>query len=190
MLDEILFNIDKLASVIGSENALRKMFFIRKKLRKKQYLLQQGDVCRYIALVEKGMLRSYLLDKNEREHIIQFAVEGNSIVDFHSFNNGIPSYYNIDALEDSELLLMEKFAWDRLLHQIPHLERSLRTSMERELHKLQLRVHSILRESITDRYALFCQNYPNLVSRLPQHMIASYLGVTPSFLSRMLGRRR
>lgn len=190
MLDKILYDIDSLASGIGYENELRKKFVVRKKIKKKQYLLQEGDVCRYIAFVDKGMLRSYFLDKNERERIIQFAVEGNSIVDFHSFNNVVPSYYNIDALEDSELLLIEKSSWDELLNQIPQLEKSLRTSMEKELDKLQSRLHSMLRESVTDRYDLFCQSNPNLISRLPQHMIASYLGVTPSFLSRMLGRRR
>lgn len=190
MLDKILYDIDSLASGIGCENELRKKFAVRKKIKKKQYLLQEGDVCRYIAFVDKGMLRSYFLDKNERERIIQFAVEGNSIVDFHSFNNVVPSYYNIDALEDSELLLIEKSSWDELLNQIPQLEKSLRTSMEKELDKLQSRLHSMLRESVTDRYDLFCQSNPNLISRLPQHMIASYLGVTPSFLSRMLGRRR
>lgn len=190
MLDKILYDIDSLASGIGCENELRKKFVVRKKIKKKQYLLQEGDVCRYIAFVDKGMLRSYFLDKNERERIIQFAVEGNSIVDFHSFNNVVPSYYNIDALEDSELLLIEKSSWDELLNQIPQLEKSLRTSMEKELDKLRSRLHSMLRESVTDRYDLFCQSNPNLISRLPQHMIASYLGVTPSFLSRMLGRRR
>src|SRR5687767_5745314 len=85
-----------------------KSFLIPKKIRKKQYLLQEGDVCKYAAFVSKGALRAYTVDEKGTEHIIQFAIEGWTIADLSSFLTGQPAVYNIDALEDSELLLVNR----------------------------------------------------------------------------------
>src|SRR5881275_3188911 len=94
-------------------------FFIPKKLRKKQYLLQEGDVCKYVAFVEKGLLRSYTINDKGQEHINQFAFEGWWIADQFSFLTGEPSKYNIEAMEDCELLLLSKSSEDEMLQKIP-----------------------------------------------------------------------
>ncbi|HEY0355102.1 MAG TPA: cyclic nucleotide-binding domain-containing protein, partial [Flavisolibacter sp.] len=108
---ELLFQkFSEKISLTEEEKKLCQGFFKPKKIRKRQYLLQEGDPCRYIAFVEKGMMRSYTMDEKGGEHIIQFAFEGWWIADQYSFLTGEPSVYNIDALEDSELLLISRQA--------------------------------------------------------------------------------
>src|SRR6476660_10288710 len=97
------------------EQEIIKKYLTPKKLRKKQYLLQEGDVCGFIAFVERGALRAYSVDEKGTEHIIQFALEGWTISDLYSFLTGEPATYNIDALEDSELVLISKPAQEELM---------------------------------------------------------------------------
>ena len=131
---EILFeNIFKKIVLTKNEQQLLQTFFIPKKLRKKQYLLQEGDVSKYLAFVEKGMLRSYTVDEKGVEHIAEFAFEGWWIGDQFSFLTGEPSKYNIDALEDSELLLLTKHSEDEMLEKIPKMERFFRLLLQNHL---------------------------------------------------------
>jgi CRP-like cAMP-binding protein len=104
------------------EQELIKEYLTPKKLRKKQYLLQEGDVCKFIAFVEKGAMRSYSVDETGTEHIIQFALEGWLISDLYSFLTAEPATYNIDALEDCELVLISKSAQEELLKKVPKYE--------------------------------------------------------------------
>src|SRR5215204_5908781 len=104
------------------EEEIIRHYLTPKKLRKKQYLLQEGDVCRWIAFVEKGALREYSVDENGSEQIVQFAIEGWTISDLFSFLAGEPATYNIDALEDSELVLISKNAHEELLKTMPKYE--------------------------------------------------------------------
>src|SRR5215831_8559365 len=113
---ELLFQkFDEKINLTHEEKQLSKSFFIPKKLRKRQWLLQEGDVCKYIAFVEKGLLRSYRINEKGTEHIMQFAFEGWWISDQFSFLTGEPSEYNIDALENCELLLLTRQAQDEML---------------------------------------------------------------------------
>lgn len=112
---------------IAEENfTFCKTLFLPKKLRKRQYLLQEGDVCKYTAFVEKGILRTYTVDDKGTEHILQFSLEGWWIADLYSFLTGESSAFNIEALEDCELLLITKPSWDVLLEKIPAFERYFR----------------------------------------------------------------
>jgi CRP-like cAMP-binding protein len=160
-------------------------YFIPKKLRKHQFLLQEGDVCRSIAFVSKGCLRCYSVDEKGEEHIVQFAIEDWWISDPYSVLTSEPSIYNIDALEDSELLLLEKHAEERLLVEIPKFERLFRLLLESRFVATQRRISESLSTSAEERYLSFLKTYPEISRRVAQAHIASYLGITPQSLSRI-----
>lgn len=175
-------------SLTVEEEALIKQYLSPKKLRRKQYLLQEGDVCKQIAFVEKGVLKAYTVDEAGTENILQFALEGWTISDLYSFLTGEPATYNIDALEDAELVLISKTAHEELLKRLPKYETYIRLQITNAYIALQKRITSIISLPIEERYKNFLSQYPNIVQRVPQHMIASYMGLTPETLSRI--RRR
>lgn len=156
-----------------------------KKLRKKQYLLQEGDVWRYNAFVLSGFLRTYRVDDKGQEHYIQFSIEDWWAGDRESYIYETPAKYNIDAFEDSEVLLISKDDFEMLLNKIPVLNTFMRNLMEKSLIALRNRVHSNISYTAEEKYNDFIKTYPNLFNRMPQHMIASFLGITPETLSRV-----
>ena len=170
------------------EEEVIKQYLTPKKLRKKQYLLQEGDVCKHIAFVEKGALKAYVVDDAGAESIIQFALEGWVISDLYSFLTGEPATYNIDALENAELVLISKSAHEELLKKIPKYETYIRLQITGAYIALQKRLTSIISLPLEERYKNFLAIYPNIAQRVPQHMIASYMGLTPETLSRVRSR--
>lgn len=183
---ELLFQkFDEKVQLKEDERQLSKSFFIPKKLRKKQYLLQEGDVSRHVAFVEKGLLRCYTIDDRGNEQILQFALEGWWIADQYSFLTNTPSRYNIDALEDCELLLLTKESEAQMLEQIPALERYFRILLQKSLIATIQRLESSLNDTAEEKYHRLVTNCPNIVERIPQHMLASAIGITPETLSRI-----
>lgn len=186
---ELFFQeFNKKVSLTLEEQEVITQYLTPKKLRKKQYLLQEGDVCKFIAFVEKGALRQYSLDENGNERIIQFALEGWTISDLYSFLTGEVATYHIDALEDSELVLISKSAHEELLQKSPKYETFTRMQITGAYIAMQKRLTSIISSSLEERYSGFINLYPDIVQRVPQHMIASYMGLQPETLSRI--RRR
>src|SRR5690606_10643747 len=119
MHDLLLKSITEKIRITSTEETRLKEFFIPKKVRKKQYILNAGDICQYITFIEKGMLRSFTVDNEGNEHVVQFAIEGWWISDIGSFLSGDSALYNIEALEDSEVLNLTKPAMDDLMDQLP-----------------------------------------------------------------------
>lgn len=185
MFELLLQKFDEKVQLTPEEKELCKTFFLPKKLRKRQYLLQEGDPCRYIAFVEKGMLRSYSIDEKGLEHIIQFAFEGWWISDQYSFLTGEPSTYTIDALEECELLLLTKAAEEELMEKVPKMERYFRLLLQNSLIATQSRLVSSLSQPAEKRYHDLVGSCPTIPQRVPQHMMASFLGITPETLSRI-----
>ena len=170
------------------EEAFIKQYLTPKKLRKKQYFLQEGDVSKHTAFVEKGALRAYVLDEKGAEHITAFALEGWSISDIPSFLKGEPATLNIDALEDCELVLISRAAHEELLQKMPKYETYMRIMVTNAYIALQKRMTNMISLPLEERYKAFTQMHQNIFQRVPQHMIASFMGLSPETLSRVRSR--
>jgi CRP/FNR family transcriptional regulator, anaerobic regulatory protein len=156
-----------------------------KKLRKHQYLLQEGDVCKHHAFVTKGCLRSYSVDSHGMEHIVKFAVENWWIADRDSLKTGEPAKLNIDAVEDSEAVLLTGQDFDLVCQQVPAFNDMVNNLLQSAYNASQNRVLANISLYANEKYEYFLQRYPDLALRLPQSMIASYLGISPETLSRV-----
>lgn len=181
-------NFNSKIPVSEEEQELIKNYLTLKKLRKKQYLLQEGDVCKCVAFIEKGAMRSYKVNEDGSEHIVQFALEGQFLTDLYSFLTNEPSIYNIDAIEESELVLITRSASDELRKRSPKYQEFIFQATSEAYIQLEKRMTSVISLSLEERYKELTENYPNIIQRLPQHMIASYMGLTPETLSRVRKR--
>jgi CRP-like cAMP-binding protein len=158
---------------------------VLKKLRKKQYLSQKGDVWTNNAFVSKGLLRTYAVDEKGIEHVISFAMENWWAGDREALMSGKPSRFNIDAIEDSEIVLIEKLKFETICKEIPAFNDMVNNIIQRSFITSQNRIHEAISSSIEEKYENFVRRYPAIASRVPQSMIASYLGITRETLSRV-----
>jgi CRP-like cAMP-binding protein len=188
MYDRFFVELTKKLALTAEEQDLFRKYIIPKKLRKKQYLLQEGDVCKYVCFVEAGMLRSFAVDEKGTDKIFQFAPEGWWISDMYSFLTAEPSTLNIDALEDCELVLISKSSLDELRDKIPSLMAFSLNQIQTAYIALQRRLFDMVNLSTAEKYTKLLNTYPDIVQRVPQHMVASYLGLTPEALSRVRKR--
>ena len=178
-------HIEKRVPLTDEEFNICKEFFTPRTIRKHQFLLNEGELCRYLGYVNSGCMREYTIDNKGAEHIIQFAIEDWWVSDLNSFLSGLPATYNIEALHDSELLLLEKSSREQLLNACPKMERFFRILLESNYIATHQRVVASLSDSAEERYLKFIKTYPELYEKIPQHYIASYLGITPQSLSRI-----
>ena len=156
-----------------------------KKIRKRQYLLQEGEVCHYNCFVEKGCMRSYRVGEDGAEHIMTFAMPNWWVSDQESYNNGTPSKNNIDALADSEVLLIEKKDWDTLINEMPAFREWQDKLKSKSLDAAENRIMSHISDSAEEKYNKFITSFPDIFNCVPLHMVASYLGVSRETLSRI-----
>jgi CRP-like cAMP-binding protein len=156
-----------------------------RKVKKKNFLLQEGEICDFEAFIIKGCIRSYYLDKEGVETILLFAVEEWWVSDITSFADRKPSNLFIETIEDSELLILDFAGKNTLLEKIPAFEHMYRILVQRSLGVLQQRFYSTISETAEERYKQFLEKYPLVAQRVPQHQIARYIGVSPEFLSKV-----
>ncbi len=182
------FFIDTISKTIQLTQADKEVFInncLVTKLKKRQFFLQEGNVCRYAGFVSKGCLKTYTIDKNGDEHVFQIALEGWWISDMYSHLTGEPANFTIEALEDCEIVVMDIEAREKILKEVPGYERFHRILLENNYMATQRRVNSMLSSSAEERYLAFIKKYPQIVQRVPQLVIASYLGIAPESLSRI-----
>ena len=188
MYDRYFQDFRKKVPLSEEEQELIKNYLTVKKIRRRQYLLQEGDVCKCVAFVEKGAMRLYRVNDDGSEHIVWFSLEGAFITDLYSFLTNEPSSYNIDAIEDSELVLITRTASDELRKLSPQYQEFIFRATSEAYIQLERRISSTISLSLEERYKELTSNYPDIIQRLPQHMIASYMGLTPETLSRVRKR--
>lgn len=170
----------------AEEEELLLGLFQERSLKPKQFLHHEGDIQKSQVFVTSGCLRSYTIDHNGFEHILQFAPAGWWIADMQSLLDQAPGKLNIDAIQASTFLQISRSDLEKLYDEIPGMERHFRMLLERSVVTYQNRLLDSLSLSARERYENFCKAYPSLILELPQKQVASYIGVTPEFLSRML----
>lgn len=156
-----------------------------KKISSKKIFLKEGDICKHSAFVIEGCLRGYTIDKNGFEHGLSFAPKNWWIGDMYSLLSQKPGILNIEAMIDTEVILLSKSNQEKLYNKIPKFERFFRIITENSLISHQQRLIDNMSLTATERYLKFCKTYPTLINSIPQKQIATYIGVTPEFLSKL-----
>jgi CRP-like cAMP-binding protein len=182
------FNSYASKSLGGDEIDLIQSFFVAKKFRKRQYFLQEGEICRYTSFVIKGAMRQYGVDEKGEEHVINLFIENWWASDRESLMNQTPSKYFIDAWEDTELLLIKKTDFLYLIDNISALTEWIRKLDANSAIAAQRRLSAAISLPADERYYDLEKTNPEFLQRFPQHIIASYLGVNRETLSRIRSR--
>jgi CRP-like cAMP-binding protein len=154
-------------------------------IKKGEYFIDEGSPARYIAFVNKGVLYSYSIDDKGDKHVIQIALENYWISDLFSFFSQEPSLYNVKAIETSEIILLSRENFSRACDTIPPFERFFRILIQKAYVNAQRRVSRIYKDPAEQRYLNLINEHPEIIQRVPQHYIASYLGIKPQSLSRI-----
>lgn len=163
--------------------------FLPVSFEKKALLLEQGNICRHLFFITQGIVKTYFIDRNGDEVIINFSSENWWVTDIHSFEENKASRLYIEAMEDIECLVITVQEQYKLFDKVPKLERFFRMLLQKHTGALQERLFEQIAATAEDRYDNFLERYPSLQNRIPQHQIANYIGVSPEFLSRIRKRK-
>jgi CRP/FNR family transcriptional regulator, anaerobic regulatory protein len=188
-IEPLLGYFQKVIPLNKEEQNLISDLFKPRLYRKRQYVLQEGDICNQFNFIVRGCLRMYKVDDKGNTHIIQFAAENWWLSNIGSFHENKPSELNIDALEDTMVLQISYENLLSLYKQAPKFDRIFRILIENSLVSLQKRLLQNISSTAEERYFTFLENYSHLTNRLPQTQIASFLGITPEFLSRLRNKQ-
>lgn len=183
-LFDYISNYSKM-SITPEEEELIKSQFRPKKLRKKQFFLQEGDVSKYTGFITKGAMRQYYTDDSGYDHVTNLYIENYWATDRESFLNLTPSAYNIEALEDTDLLITTRADMLELIKKIPAIDMMIRVMDDRNAIASQKRISTMINSTAEERYEEFVKSHPQFIQRFPQHQIASFLGITKETLSRV-----
>lgn len=186
MKKSLIKSISKYVELNSEEEHSIEKFWTKKTLEKGDYLLRNGDICRTDNFVVSGTLKAfYINSKTGKEEILYFAIENWWATDIESFQKQKPSIYNIQAIDKTELLQIRYDSFQEMLRQIPKLERFFRIILENYLGSLQRRIVINNVFDAEKRYSDFIENYPKIANKVPNYLIASYMGITAEFLSRI-----
>lgn len=185
MYQEIHRYVARFVQLTSNELAILDRCLEHRMIPKKTMLLRPGDVCDFEGYINKGCIREYFIDRKGVELTMEFAVEDWWVSDITSFESQSPSGMFIETLEDSEMLMLSRSSKELLLKEVPKLERMFRLMIQRHLTVVQNRLFKTMSDTAMDKYVAFMKRYPTISQRVPQHYIASYLGISPEFLSRL-----
>lgn len=188
-IEPLLDYFQKVMPLSNEEQDLVTELFKPRLYRKRQYVLQEGDVCNQFNFIVRGCLRLYKVDDKGNTYILQFAAENWWLSNIGSFHERKPSELNIDALEDTMVLQISYNNLLTLYTNAPKFDRIFRVLIENSFVSLQKRLLQNISSTAEDRYLSFLENYSHLSNRLPQTQIASFLGITPEFLSRLRNKQ-
>ena len=185
MSNNIIRHIRKFIEIDESEAVIINKYIETHHYKKKEFLLQENKVCKHLYFVEKGCLRMYFINKKGVEQITRFALDSWWISDYQSFMANSPSDYYIQTIEESTIVSISNQDLDKLLIELPHLEKYFRIIMQKEVAGAQHRSKLLYEMSKEEFYVHFSTSFPEFMLRVPQFMIASYLGLTPEYLSEL-----
>lgn len=188
MFENILNNICKKINLSDEEKMILIDHLKVTQFQKKSFLLREGEICNFEAYINKGSIRKYYINENGHEFILQFAVEDWWISDIASFHEQKPSKLYIEVLEDSELFILTPNSKEELLSKVPKLERFFRLLVQKSIVAGQNRLINTVSNTAEEKYLEFIKLYPTIPQRVPQHLIASYLGISAEFLSKIRTR--
>lgn len=182
----ILANVAKYIHLDDAEREIFTRHLTTVKIKRKDLFLREGEICKHSVFVTSGCLRGFTVDKNGTEHVLGFAPPDWWIADMYSLISQKPGTLCIEALEDTEAILLSKTNQEKLYSLIPKFERFFRILTEKSLVANQQRIVDNMSLTAEERYSIFCRRYPTLIGQLPHKQMAAYIGVTPEFYSRML----
>ncbi|WP_299382224.1 Crp/Fnr family transcriptional regulator [uncultured Lacinutrix sp.] len=181
----LLSYINKIVTLTEEEETYFTSKLVYRKYLKGQYILQQGDVSNKICFIVSGCVKMFYVDDLGQEHILMFGVENWWTSDLGSFVSQAPSDFNVQCIEDTELIQVSHNIIEDTYSKIPKLERCFRIIVEKAYVASQKRIVRNFSMSAKDRYLVFNESYPEIEQRIPQYMVASYLGITKEFLSKI-----
>lgn len=181
----LLDYINRVVALTEEEELKLSSLISSRKLLKGQYFLQQGDVCKFSGFVISGCTKTFYVDEEGQEHVIMFSIEDWWTSDMGSYITQKPADFNVQCLENTELIQFSYENQQEMMEEIPKLERFFRIIIERAFVASQKRIVRNMSMSAKDRYLFFRSEYPKIEQRIPQYLIASYLGITKEFLSKI-----
>lgn len=184
-MNSLLAYIEKHVSLTAQEKQLISEHFSSRKYLKGQFIVQQGDICQFENFVVKGCLKTFHIDSEGQEHVVMFAIENWWTSDLGSFLTQTPASYNVQCLEPTEVIQISFEKREKLFEAVPKLERFFRKIFQNALVAADRRIIRNFSIPARERYLLFRKQYPEIEQRVPQYLIASYLGITKEFLSKI-----
>lgn len=189
MFDAIVTHIKKHVSLSREETELLLSSLEVRELKKKEHLLEAGQTCNDNYFVVQGCLRMYLMTDKGTEQVIQFAIENWWMTDYFSFKSSLPSNFYIQAIEKTTVIAVGRKVQDELFEKLPQLEKYFRIVLEKAYSAQLNRIHYIFNLGSEEQYHMMIARYPEFVQRVPQYMLASFLGITPEFLSKVRAKK-
>lgn len=188
-MESIVRHFDKYLPLDDREKEALTSRLVQRLVKRKQYILQEGDICKFFTYVVKGCFKMYGVDNSGAEHNLTFAAEDDWIADIDSLHKERPSKLFIEAIEPCTVLQLSKGDLWYLYTNYPKFDRNFRVIIEDKYIELQNRLLQTFSTTAYERYESFIEQYPSLTNRLPNTQIASYLGITPEFLSKIRNNR-